>query len=227
METENTYKYERIYPQLERPQRLIRLIHLEPSRELESGIKCRLEYTTLANHRPEYIALSYVWGDAKDKRSITVDGKHLDITASLECALRHIRDPYKTLLIWADGVCINQNDVQDRNEQVRLMGDIYYNALTTIIFLGLSSPEVDYAVRFMVSHGDFEHRLRVGPAYDEFECNTFVDNIAVVEQEILARPWFIRVWILQEFILSRDPWLQCGTSRIRWQRFRVCYTKWL
>ncbi|KAH8587775.1 hypothetical protein B0O99DRAFT_731908 [Bisporella sp. PMI_857] len=41
----------------------------------------------------------------------------------------------------------------------------------------------------------------------------------VIEEEILARPWFTRVWILQELFLSQDPWLQCGKSRVRWNVF--------
>jgi len=219
MEVDNTYKYKDKRPHPGKAQDLIRLIHLEPSQELESGIECKLHHTTLSSHKYEYIAVSYVWGDASDKRSITVNGKRLDITASLECALRHIRDSSDILLIWADGICINQNDVQDRNEQVPLMGDIYYNARTTTIFLGLSSWQIDHAMRFMASYGESENGLITAAAYEEFWQGTLVGNVAVVEQEILARPWFTRVWILQEFILSRDPWLQCGRSRIRWQRF--------
>ena len=37
-----------------------------------------------------------------------------------------------------------------------------------------------------------------------------------LETQILARPWFSRVWIFQELLLSRDPWVQCGTKRLRW-----------
>lgn len=56
----------------------------------------------------DYTALSYVWGDATDIRQINVDGKALDITASLEEALRYIRDSKQPRRIWADGVCVNQ-----------------------------------------------------------------------------------------------------------------------
>ena len=115
-------------------------------------------------------------GEMQGIKDQSLDGKRLDVTASLECALRHVRDGFRTLLIWADGVCINQNDVQDRNEQVRFMGNIYYNAVTTIIFLGPSSPEIDHAIRSMNSQHD-----------DYFDVRRSVTSISVVEQ-VLARP---------------------------------------
>jgi hypothetical protein len=107
----------------------IRLIHLEPCDDLEASVECFLKDTTLAECRDDigdhYIALSYVWGDQTDRRSMSVDGRRLEITASLDSALRYIRDHRRVLHIWADGVCINQKDTHDRNRQVRLMGDIY------------------------------------------------------------------------------------------------------
>jgi hypothetical protein len=90
-----------------------------------------------------YVALSYVWGDETDKRAISIGGKKLGITASLDCALRHIRDRRRMLHVWADGICINQNDVDDRNLQVSQMRSVYSAARHTIIFLGLSSPQCD------------------------------------------------------------------------------------
>jgi len=64
--------------------------------------------TTLTECRDDiadhYIALSYVWGGEDDRRVISVDGKRLDITTSLESALRHIRHSHKVLRVWADGI---------------------------------------------------------------------------------------------------------------------------
>jgi hypothetical protein len=33
---------------------------------------------------------------------------------------------------------------------------------------------------------------------------------------ILWRTWFTRVWIYQELVLSKGPWIQCGRKRVRW-----------
>lgn len=37
-------------------------------------------------------------------------------------------------------------------------------------------------------------------------------------RDILDREWFRRVWIFQELIRSRDPWVQVGQTRVRWDR---------
>ena len=94
------------------------------------------------NHIAEHsIALSYVWGDARQNGSIDIDERSLEITTSLEVALQHIRHENRVLRIWADGICINQRDIHDRDTQVAFMGPIYATARQTIIFLGAASPD--------------------------------------------------------------------------------------
>ncbi|KAN0120256.1 Heterokaryon incompatibility protein (HET) domain containing protein [Hyaloscypha variabilis] len=196
---------------------------LEPSRasQISSGVECFLKDTTLAECRDDigdhYIALSYVWGDQTDKRSISVDGRRLEITASLDSALRYIRDYRRVFHIWADGVCINRKDTHDRNRQVRLMGDIYSTAQHTIIFLGLSPPRCDSIMLLMAS----ATQPYIGSEEDSDRAfrNLLTGYEAIVEEEILSRPWFTRVWILQELVLSQNPWIQCGKIRARWNLF--------
>lgn len=77
-----------------------------------------------------------VSGDVKDTRRISADGKDLDVTANLEAALRHIRDPKRPSHIWADAICINQTDDEEKSRQVARMGDVYETARHTVIFLG-------------------------------------------------------------------------------------------
>ena len=194
----------------------IRLICLHPCDDLEASVECSLIHTSLSGYRHDfggdfhYIAISYVWGDPNDLRLISINEKGLYITASLESALRHIREGRGSFHVWADGVCINQKDVHDRNQQVRLMGDIYSAATHTIIFLGKSSQKCDAVLKRSNPVGKWDtpaKRLPVG----QFE--------RVIEEEILTRPWFNRVWILQELFLSQVPWLQCGKSLVRWNVF--------
>jgi len=226
MEVDDPDQYE--YSQLNGPD-AIRLIHLQPCKDLEAGIECSLKDATLAEYRDDicdhYIAISYVWGDQDDTRTISVDGKRLQITASLDSALRHVRDHRRVLRVWADGVCINQKDVHDRNRQVRLMGDIYSIAQHTIIFLGLSSPEIDSVLQSSASGSQppVQSEESLGTSFQEIPTRQLV---IIVEDEILSRPWFTRVWILQELVLSQDPWLQCGRSRVRWQMFGRTVSKY-
>ena len=92
-----------------------RLLLLQPSPVLASPLQCKLLSSTLLEYDEDiinhYTALSYVWGDANDNRNISVDGKSIEITASLELVLRYLRDDKRELKVWADGICIDQNDV--------------------------------------------------------------------------------------------------------------------
>jgi len=102
-----------VYQPLEASLPLVRILILEAG-VWESPIRCDLR-TECLDDQPDYDALSYVWGGATLRRQISVDGAKLEITASLDCALRHLRDQSRLLRVWADGICINQNDFEDRN----------------------------------------------------------------------------------------------------------------
>ena len=82
------------------------------------------------------MALSYVWGDTNPLRDISVNGKMFGVTANLFYALRDLRDEYRVSRLWLDTICINQQDVEERNKQVVLMGSIYTLAHHTVIYLG-------------------------------------------------------------------------------------------
>jgi hypothetical protein len=99
----------------------IRLIVLHPSRDKAATVQCKIIHTAprLAQDIYDpYTALSYVWGDSNNRTTISVDGHPLQVTRSLECALRHLRDERGTLDVWADGVCINQKDDAEKGKQV-------------------------------------------------------------------------------------------------------------
>ena len=194
----------------------IRLIVLEPSSDLEAPVHCSLIQTTLLKYSNEivdhYIALSYVWGDATKRAVITIEPRQqeLEVTASLECALRHMRDHERPLKVWADGVCINQEDVEERNQQVAQMGRVYSTARHTIIFLGRGCPKTDLTFQLIQA-------LEISGQLGEPSIDPASEWQGAVK--ILGHPWFSRIWVLQELLMSPDPWVQCGTLRIRWNVF--------
>lgn len=83
-----------------------------------------------------YKALSYTWGDGKGKSVISVNGKELTITSSLATALHHVRLNSEPLKIWIDQICINQEDLQEKTDQVRRMDRVYRNSEEALIWLG-------------------------------------------------------------------------------------------
>lgn len=89
---------------------------------------------------PAYEAISYTWGDPNIKVPSFCDGKLLEITPSLQEGLRHLRYKSETRLLWADAVCINQENIKEKNRQVMNMKRIYENATRVVVWLGLDEP---------------------------------------------------------------------------------------
>jgi hypothetical protein len=89
----------------------------------------------------EYEALSYTWGSQKGDRQILCNGKEVIVTENCEVALRHLRQTDKPRALWVDAICINQDSVAERSQQVNLMGDLYKLSARTIIWLGKDDPK--------------------------------------------------------------------------------------
>lgn len=115
----------------------IRLIRLEKSTDCSSGLRCKIVKKPVSGS-PPYFALSYTWGQPIFPRELLIDDSTvISITENLDLALRRIRiDIEQPVLIWVDAVCINQQDVEERDQQVRLMGRIYSQAAVVIVWVG-------------------------------------------------------------------------------------------
>jgi hypothetical protein len=115
----------------------IRILELLPGKREDALRTCMMEAElTTEPYKPSFAALSYCWGTSIFDADLTCNGKTLKITQSLAAALRHIRDQEIALPLWVDQVCINQQDILERNSQVKLMGQIYSKAFKVVIWLG-------------------------------------------------------------------------------------------
>lgn len=81
------------------------------------------------NECPRFAALSYTWDNDSDndllKHTIVCSGHNLNITTNCRDALRDIRRQFGSVAIWVDAICINQNDIEERNSQIAFMKQIY------------------------------------------------------------------------------------------------------
>jgi hypothetical protein len=96
------------------------------SGEFNDSIRCRLSPVSLKDSL-SYIALSYFWGNADERGEINVNGQDTCVTKSLEIALRYMRKIQEDVLVWADAICINQADSDEKQYQIGMMGNIYAN----------------------------------------------------------------------------------------------------
>ncbi|KAH7313216.1 heterokaryon incompatibility protein-domain-containing protein [Rhexocercosporidium sp. MPI-PUGE-AT-0058] len=129
------------YTSLKNSESDLRLIHIA-SGQHDDDLKCNITvHSKYSLRRTKYNALFYTWGDVAIKIPILLNGKVFFVTPNLEGALRNLRcltpaERGKQLPLWVDAMCINQNDIEERDDQVRRMKDIYQSAEWVTIWLG-------------------------------------------------------------------------------------------
>ncbi|TGO31072.1 hypothetical protein BPAE_0002g01670 [Botrytis paeoniae] len=186
--------------------REIRILILHP---LSQGtlIQCTVEIISLLSY-PSYEALSYVWGDASIRQTITFNGIPFSVTQNLAIALRHLRLPLKPRRLWVDAICINQSDIKERNEQVTLMGEIYSLAKPVLVWLGETFEGCEEAFDLM-SKIAFASEYKI---IEEESQTMFSFYIELVKKE-----WFTRLWTIQELALAdQEPLVGCGFTWTTW-----------
>jgi hypothetical protein len=207
------------YEPLNRETKEIRIIVLQPSKDISAEPVCEIYHVPLES--AEYFAFSYVWGDSEDTRPISLDGKILRVTANLELALRQVRHEENPIPFWIDAICINQEDVEERNYQVGQMREIYANALLVLAWIGpqLSDRE-EKAFDLLLQIA--EHFAKDKALVTDETSAWIADSVSSEFQncswlpllELLERPWFSRVWVVQEVVVSKKVTIQCGTVRL-------------
>ncbi|TVY75934.1 Heterokaryon incompatibility protein 6 OR allele [Lachnellula suecica] len=178
----------------------IRLIELHPGPH-NSLIHCSLVSVILSDCSSNdiyghYTALSYVWGSPAKDSMIWIDDRQLQITSSLHSALRDLRHKSVSLWIWADGICINQEDGEEKVKQIGVMGKIYEGALHTVIYLG---PEDGHTESSIMALSTWKTRGK--------------ESSADAMEPILSKEWFNRVWVFQELVFSKSPWIHLKRGR--------------
>ncbi|KAI0187892.1 heterokaryon incompatibility protein-domain-containing protein, partial [Xylaria flabelliformis] len=202
----------------------IRILLLQPAITRDADLRGSLQHISLTQQYDDliesYTALSYVWGDPAPVDKISIDGQELGITANLNDALRDLRDSRRTHKIWVDAVCIDQGNIPERSRQVARMGDIYGSASNTIIYLGPLNPYVDAIfelARKLHFNESVIDAINLRALCEDGTLSGDAISLADAAYEsLLCNPWFRRIWVLQELVLSRVPWVQCGLKRVRW-----------
>jgi len=169
----------------------IRVLHLLPGTK-EDDILCSLRHIAI-NQSVSYEALSYTWGLPDRCYRVECDGSFLRVTSNLREALRVMRYPDKKRILWIDQLCINQEDIQERNSQVTIMHLVYKHATRTVVFLG-SAEGPEQPATALSTWKLFCELLKASDSNVSDTMREF--------QVLFAHPWFRRVWILQEINMS-------------------------
>lgn len=193
------------YTALDSSRKEIRLLDLQPSADHSSALTCTSRTVSLFD-KPPYAALSYCWGGGTDTTEITLNGvTGFAVPRNLCAALRQLRDGTDIKVLWADAICINQDpSTPEKNQQVAMMRDIYAQAISTIIWLGDEDDNSDLAME-TISH---LHEHDIWELDNQALSASHFEAIAAIN----ARPWWSRVWVIQELLLSPNPTVMCGSK---------------
>jgi ankyrin repeat protein len=175
-----------------------------------------------------YDSLSYTWGGTDKTSTVTVNGKTLYVTENLYSALQHLRSEDIDTVLWVDAICIDQGNERERGHQIQHMCEIYSQAEEVIVWLGQATEETNIVMdslrrleEYSSMHG---HRH-----WDLAQWTTFwllVPQDPGIEPRegldlLLRRPWFRRVWVLQEIATAKKASVWCGTKSVRARTFAL------
>jgi hypothetical protein len=257
--------------------RLLELLPRSSSPEHRLIPACRIFHASL-HDRPNFVALSYVWGDPNDVRIILVENSGVRVTKNLYDAIMALRRARDRIVIWIDALCINQSDNEEKSWQVGLMADIYRQATSVTAWLGLPDATSDSVMDYLNFLGDRAQALgmdhgpqRYAKIWQDLAANplevyhrpllriTFVTLkgkmfsvlrlslymlfhqisgwhdqsrlLPIAGMEVFfTRPWWGRMWILQEITLPENAYLVCGSRSITRRRcsaaLNACCALW-
>ena len=173
-----------------------------------------------------YTAISYAWGAYDKPRKVWLDnGTYMKITESAMEVLIRVATTEPESYFWLDAICINQNDLDEKSRQVSTMYEIYSCATEVVVMTGSPSEDSYVALTF------------IKQLYTEFcrfeDAKLPITRAAIVNipsceypsvrwtalARFFRRPFFRRIWIVQEIIAARAVCLSCGSIWIPWMDF--------
>lgn len=180
--------------------------------------------------KPHYDAISYTWGDDTSTTSITINGAQVHIRHNLFDFLIQLRRHGQIDPLWVDAISISQTDIVEKGQQVAIIGDIFRQARRVLIWVGQHADE---------SESLFQQWLcppRTCPVipskFKDSKVNSKLWRVAnkmvhiTPEQQyhrfevwlaFLRRPYWQRLWIIQEVILAKGLVVHCGDMRASWE----------
>jgi hypothetical protein len=209
-------------------------------------------FETTLRSAPAYEAVSYVWAQEPGYRSVflrrleSAQGSEsrrrctsrtsgrtarstiisVTVTKNLFNLLQTFRRQRVRQLLWIDQLCINQADLAERAQQVQLMHHIYRKASRTVIWLGMPAAGSSRAIEFIPT---FTRRLQAlkgsgltARCLESHALPGITDGIWLDVCHLFQRPWFARMWTVQEVAVARSAMIRCGPSMLSWKELSSC-----
>ena len=199
--------------------------------------------TASLSTEPEYRALSYAWeapfGNPSldqdgyygvQEHVIEVNGGSLHVTKNLLQALLVLRGNPRINSghFWVDAISINQSDVDEKDEQIKIMAKIFRKASRVLVWLGEADSSTESAMALM----EAICRLTPEQRYDLTPRTVTVDRMnSHIESRFrtvdgwrplarfFCRRYFKRAWVVQEILSANStPVVLCGEHKLDWSK---------
>lgn len=175
-------------------------------------------------------ATSYVWGSSIKDEEIMCGEQAIAITINLSIVLRSVRTNIPRVL-WANSICIDQDDPDVGARQIVIMGQIYRAATNVLIFLGADDFGHGQNVRSLLR--EMDRYIKSGLEYAGTTAGAFPrmeDNAPLLKDprfesfgHMLSQAWFQRGWVRYAVVSSNhtvtDPMIigrPRGSGRTKW-----------
>jgi len=200
----------------------------------------------------QYTALSYEWGIPIDTKpviegefkvwaSITFfshvrcGGKLIKVMRNLYDVLKHLRREDTARRLWIDGICIDQNNNKEKGSQVSMMREIYAFATEVILWMGHEEENTADAMRLVpelagvwksISSGKLGS-WKLEPAevreHEHLLDSGRHEKAWLGLRNLFSRPYFTRIWIVQEILTPQNASITCGPYSCTWDDFRSAF----
>lgn len=204
----------------------IRLLKIKQPISLDDPIDCQI-FAAAFKDKPKFVALSYKWGTDEPKQRILLNCVAIEVGQNLSEALQYLRrHESEESLYWIDAVCINQHDTAERNQQVKIMRNIYQRASTVLTWLGKKYERYDAMLPKLGDIADAKARsgehleAASKPPADCKDMKPTVkegefDSMALAK-ELYEDEYWSRVWIVQEIGLAKQLKVCLGHCSTSW-----------
>ena len=203
----------------------------------DAFIHCELSVHSLRDDL-DFNALSYTWGDTQSRKEVVINDATVSITESLEIALRYLRRVDEANYLWVDALCIDQSNDKEKGEQVSHMHEIHSFATRTVVWLGPPADGSALAMKALRETGREAAELGVlgldtlkisqGCLNDDERASyrDIFEKVTAMAEHIKfnypfkaarrlgERPYWTRVWVLQDFTLAKSVDIRCGEESL-------------
>ena len=192
-----------------------------------------------------YDALSYAWGQLQAMHPLLLstatkvmkDGKpdtkdivgrrgKINIHSSLYTALLQLRRRRYSRFVWIDAICINQEDDVEKSTQIPMMRTVYREASSVLVWLGEASALEEGALAIMPGVTKILQKAVDDRHYLDPDLPDTFNSVGLPEPShgvwlalgsLMMRPWFRRLWTLQEAVLPEIVQVLCGSKTTSWE----------